>query len=406
MFGNDSKSAIFTQVSPFLTSAKPMTKEGGVVELYGTMGTGISALVLIDGAVCNVTEVKTDHVFCIIGPTRVGLLPLIVTVDGYNYTSNSLAFFADTAKYCESTTPPCNGHGKCDSQGQCLCDEKWAGDLCELKIGGYPGGGVDNGISTLITDQNITFGFSMTSIQEMQLGEVIREIPVGTWKLESNSKENGINKTVFALTMLDVVNVETIIEMSELARTVEFAGLVNNLAPNSMKITVNITGWPYLSELNSLRVIFTSSLVSFPPECTASPSTQVNTDNYQSVKFLKIIKQGVAFYGRFQDRSLSDGRPTYTSNSIVKQDQVDQEIQIGVSLPKCNECIIDPDLSLLITDEGVQSCHPTHSNLTLILAVTFGVIGAVIIVLVVGYIVKKKYYISFQDKSLKMSRRT
>ncbi|EFA86412.1 prefoldin beta-like domain containing protein [Heterostelium album PN500] len=86
-----------------------------------------------------------------------------------------------------------------------------------------------------------------------------------------------------------------------------------------------------------------------------------------SIKYFKVVKNGISFYGRFYDVSVSDGHPTYSFvESIIGNQSNTNNISIGINLSQCQKCLIDPDFSntssttspsILATDPTTNHCN-------------------------------------------------
>ncbi|KAN0026228.1 hypothetical protein ACTFIV_007212 [Dictyostelium citrinum] len=111
-------------------------------------------------------------------------------------------------------------------------------------------------------------------------------------------------------------------------------------------------------------------------------SLSVSNWNYKkNVNYLKISKSGKTLYGRFQDKMLSDGRSTITITKIISKD--DKKVVISLDMPHCNQCLLNPDFSVIINSDFKSSdlCGKQNKKPWLIpVAVTVPVVGCALII--------------------------
>eukprot|EP01133_Synstelium_polycarpum_P005743 gene5743-6646_t len=115
----------------------------------------------------------------------------------------------------------------------------------------------------------------------------------------------------------------------------------------------------------------------------------VNADN---LDFLQVVHDGVTFYGHFLPIALSNGRPTYSRNEIINQTETTQ--LIGLNLPQCQQCIIDPDFSILVEDtNNNDKCAVGKSNKWLVpVIVVVCVVGVAVLGAATALFLSKKKY--------------
>ncbi|GAM22391.1 hypothetical protein SAMD00019534_055660, partial [Acytostelium subglobosum LB1] len=196
-----------------------------------------------------------------------------------------------------------------------------------------------------------------------------------------------------SLKSLMLLNVTVTLDISPNTRTLSFAGQTTTYTPNSLKMTVDISGWSFKSNLNTLRVVMQKdgSLNNATNVCAGSQSV-VEIDKLNNVQFLKVTnKNGVELFGRFLPFALSDGRPSFSRNEIINT--TDTTTLIGINLPQCQHCIIDPDFSVLVDQDTRDACADRSSSsnkwkIPVIVVVT--VVGVAIIVAATSIIIKKK----------------
>eukprot|EP01133_Synstelium_polycarpum_P013254 gene13254-15580_t len=145
--------------------------------------------------------------------------------------------------------------------------------------------------------QGYSFKFSIESIEELDVyGNRSKELLTTRWMF--NQAVNGpVTKLDYLLNNTEPtpgLSVITSIEYSTASRVVEFAGQTMNLPANSIKISVNES-----------------------KDCHGNIIPLTGQDIGNSIKYLSIVKDGVVFYGSFQNHALSNGRPTYSRNELI-----------------------------------------------------------------------------------------
>eukprot|EP01133_Synstelium_polycarpum_P006611 gene6611-7682_t len=169
-------------------------------------------------------------------------------------------------------------------------------------------------------------------------------------------------------------------------RVLEFAGITTTLPANSIKIAVNVIGWRYRSTLNTLRLVFQTQ-VSDPPAAVDCGDT---VDDIGDINYLKVVKGNVTFYGHFLSVGMSDGRRTYSKNEVINH-TTNGLANIGINMPQCSECLIDPSFSVLIsTTFPSKSCE--SKSKTWLIATVVSIVGVVVIAasLTIFMVIKKR----------------
>eukprot|EP01133_Synstelium_polycarpum_P019007 gene19007-22752_t len=200
------------------------------------------------------------------------------------------------------------------------------------------------------------------------------------------------------------INVMALIQHSPSQRVVEFAMTKTTLPPNSIKIAVNITGWRYHSTLNTLRVVFSTQVGDIAPISPCGDEDNVYGDPMDNMllNYLHVIKGNTTFYGHFLPMSLSDGRPTYSKNEVINQ--TTDTTLIGINMPQCSSCLIDPDFSVLINTVSSTSTCSTKSK-AWIIATIVCVVGVMVIGAAIGSWIFYKRHKRFKLQNAKMEQK-
>eukprot|EP01133_Synstelium_polycarpum_P006751 gene6751-7846_t len=184
--------------------------------------------------------------------------------------------------------------------------------------------------------ETMTFIYSIR--ENFYNSTMMREFITDNWVSESI----GQNKWIYSITTPEKSKITLTIDHIEQAKDVNFAGTTLHLDDNTVKVSVNISGWMYAGALNNLQVVIksNSTLLDTPSSCNDEPSSTSFHGDSNTLDYFTIQLKNSLFYGRFIDRVLSDGRPTYSS--VVNLAEPDSTITIGINLPFCRECILDP----------------------------------------------------------------
>eukprot|EP01133_Synstelium_polycarpum_P014969 gene14969-17699_t len=329
LIGHTMKTVQFIQSYPIATSIDPVTTAGGLVTIHGSFGANLDTpSATINNINCPVKSLSSNTLVCQIGQITKGPATVGMIVDGYSYEANGLLYI-----------------------------------IAQFEADG------------------IIFGFSLYSVQELGPdNQVVKEIVTNSW-IYSNTTLGELTSLNYTFNNTADPNApETIaatIDYSTSARTISFAGLNVHISANGLKVSVSVLNWQYSSSLNTLQVVFTTKLGDYPTDCNGNQVIPIVSNKLDdSIEYLKVIRNGLAFYGRFLDRSLSDGRSTYSRNRLLNITP-DKTAFIGISMPQCKSCLLDPDFSLIINPSGSDGCDNSASKWKTIVIAVACVAGAV-----------------------------
>eukprot|EP01132_Coremiostelium_polycephalum_P010788 gene10788-13209_t len=397
----------FVRKFPIVTSYDTIPRNGGIAKVYGSFftldyyfvyqATFRSQNIFIQGVDVNFIILNFPSL-----EPGFGLLEL--NISNYIY-STKLYIEPENIDTCKEDCAP---NGVC-SKSQCVCNEGWSGPTCKTQIT------KDVEQETLfIADvkqpngtysyQDIQYGFSIEGVEEIDSNKkVITYKQVDTWSFTES--------TVGDITIMEYkryydggMYIGCKMEFSNKSRSYTFAGIENHLEPNSIKMTVNITGWNFVSSLNTLRVVMRSQLHKSSDKCSSEESKiQVGNRVDSNLQYFTLTKNGVTFYGRFLDKALSNGKVIYSVTEILETSNNDN-VKIGINLPNCFECILDPDYSLLVQVSDRKTNCDERAKWVLPVAIVVPIVGASAIV-VAAVVLKKKFYFSRSGKSFTVIRR-
>ncbi|EFA80710.1 hypothetical protein PPL_06296 [Heterostelium album PN500] len=402
-----------------IKSISNITSNGGNVDIEGNFGQNpyqVSALAKgnsSDTFSCTFVSINSTVYICTIkGPIKYASLDMLVSANGYtagvNLTVNKVV--VPPLDDC-GTDSKCNGNGQCVS-GRCQCYRNFNGYYCESAI--------DTGVKitpnekqpapTIVTKEGLGFKFNIIAIQELNSQEmVVNEINTTQWNYNVDVKQNLTTHQYLLANQNPGAThaVRALIDHSTSDRTVEFAGETTMYPANTLKLSIEVSNWNYSDRLNHLRVVMVTQIAMMAPptgcESTA-PKQDIGTDDKSNIKFIKLTINDRSFYGRFLSVGLADKTPVTAINEIISNNDNYTDTVIGISIPYCTECVVDPDFSVLLNtgeDNSGQGCNGGSSKArpskTMMIAIIVSVVGAIMIATIVAVVLyyKKKEKIRF-----------
>eukprot|EP00026_Physarum_polycephalum_P005781 Phypoly_transcript_05819.p1 GENE.Phypoly_transcript_05819~~Phypoly_transcript_05819.p1 ORF type:complete len:186 (+),score=18.62 Phypoly_transcript_05819:1180-1737(+) len=145
-----------------------------------------------------------------------------------------------------------------------------------------------------------------------------------------------------------------------------FAGVTTRYAKNTIKLSVEISSWPFLNLQNSLHVNMNSGVAG------AVSCTKKNTDSSNSLRWFMVVVNDTSLYGQFLDKAEIDTKIRNIS-FVLKDEQT-----IAAVLPHFWEyASLDPQFSLLLKDPSANCGKKFNWKLIEILVPTL--VGAAIL---------------------------
>ncbi|EGC40527.1 hypothetical protein DICPUDRAFT_73854 [Dictyostelium purpureum] len=379
---------------------------GGEITLSGWFGQeNTEPKLYIDNKEIKMTStaISSDSFKVTIGPGSVG--PIQV-----NYTQNSILWSGIIYPYLviEKQCPlKCEEHGTCNKvTGTCSCNSGYTGFDCSSPVNNNNNGTethVDNNGTTIIKNQDIGYSISIDSIIELDFtGNSISTLnltnnwifvnKIGTVTTFNQTRDNEDKTQALVILAIEEVN--------DRDKDFTFAGNEFTVTKGGLKMSLSVSNWLYKSNLNTLQVQMSSEISDiqsnncYKDERTSTIESQSNNNNLiDNINYLKITKNGNILYSRFQDKMLSDNRPTTVTAKILSKDKT--SVKIALNLPHCDECLIDPDFSLLITPDYKTDCK-SSKKWVIAVAVVFGVVGLAIFSIVLYLIYKKSTFLKIK----------
>ncbi|KAM9987708.1 hypothetical protein ACTFIZ_003073 [Dictyostelium cf. discoideum] len=404
----------------YVSSIDSVDEMGGDITLYGWFSNSHDNLIVrIDNQDCPVIQntITNVSIQCTVLPGT-GKKPLSIQQNGVSWSGYFI--YETSVKSCLNG---CSKNGDCNiNTGECICRSGYTGFDCSIISGGGGNGNggipssnttVDNNGTTVINNQKTSYQILITKLIEFDVDKnVIQEYTLDNkWLTEiKNTDDNNVNNNnnnnnvyQFSQTLIQSLTnctvSYTVEEIKEKSKHYSFAGYNLTLESGSIKISVSIYNYQYNSFLNNLQLQFQSSVTSDNNDCNQQ-DTDIQNSNNELLNYITIKKDSKIMQARFLNRILSDGRSSIITSELVSKSS--DSVIIGLNLPYCTNCIIDPDFSVLVTTSFKNDCSESERPAYLIpVVVVSGVLGVALVVALSFYIYKKKFVENQLSKTLK-----
>ncbi|KYR00603.1 tenascin C [Tieghemostelium lacteum] len=369
----------FVRMFPIISSIVPSGRAGGLATINGFFGASVSNVTVAIGDQNCQVQSFTSIGISFIAPPGQGSNTLYLKVDSLPYKYYYV--YKEDNIQC---TKDCGPNGVCDTLGSCTCFGLYSGPTCTYLVSNNSV--IINENSTIISSDNTNFEISLRSIQEISYdGSLKREIHLHEtgFKLISRPDENTWN---FGLKLFNLTTISYTVYKVPQDMNITFAGVEMALKKDGIKISVNISKWEFQSSLHTLQLTMGTNIQS-ESECT----TNINSsqDTLDNIDYFTIEQEGKVLYGKFIDQMMSDGKPTYSSTKVLSK--TDNEVIVGISIPHCtNECVIDPNMSVLV-DPSNGCSGSSRSKWLIPTVVVVTVVGGLAIILSAAYMYRKRY---------------
>ncbi|EGC38080.1 hypothetical protein DICPUDRAFT_29272 [Dictyostelium purpureum] len=395
----------------YVSSIEPSTVDGGKVVLHGDFGEYHDNLtVSIGNLECDVISVNETVIECDIGPGE-GVKDVVVFQNSFTWSGLQIYQYISNQISCPNNCTNSN-QGACDLNiGICTCTNGFTGLDCSSKDhveSSLPESNtnvnVDDGTSS-ITNDDIKFETFIGKLIELDLSDnVIESFDLDNKWVLDKEKSNANTYTFLQYIAKVDCTITATFDTIDSDKQISFGGIDFTIEKSSIKISISIENYKYSSVLNrlQLQVTSTANQLSNKNNCnTNDTETNIDFDESQSsyVQLVTISKNGKSFYGRLINRVISDGRNTFISNSLISKNE--DSITIGLNLPHCTQCLIDPDFSVLLKPDfkSSDSCKSKSKNKGYVIpvAVTIPVVAVAAISGLSIFLYKKK----IQNKEMK-----
>ncbi|KAM9992781.1 hypothetical protein ACTFIY_010233 [Dictyostelium cf. discoideum] len=395
--------------SHYITSVIPCTIDGGEVSINGWFGNDqdnhllTSYSVKIGTLPCTVSAINTTTITCNVG-AGTGTKNIIITNSLYPtifFNGVGLFNYQNPIKTCpKSCTSATNG--KCNTvTGDCQCNDAYTGFDCSTLKSTTPipptNSSVDTSSgNTTLSNQYTTYEISIIELNEISFdGSLVISYPLyKNWSFMKNNTDLNIFKFIQTLKNNTCTITYTVEEIKSNEKSFTFGTASFTLKKGAIKLSVLIKDYQYQSTLNTLQLVFYSTSGNdIETDCNQQESLTdtTNVDNQQLSSYIQITKNSKKLIGRFINQVIADSRSTFMSSTILKnKNDDDSSITLGLNLPHCNECLIDPDFSVLVTDDFKDSCGESTRNKWVVpVAVVIPVVTIAAIIVIVSILYRK-----------------
>ncbi|EGG15953.1 hypothetical protein DFA_09624 [Cavenderia fasciculata] len=428
---------------PVLSSGTYDKQDNKLISLFGNFGpyNQANVSVLVNSTLdCVVTYKSQYNINCTLGsnPTA-GLVSFQIQVDNLNGSAKDLFYIhlnngtnggttttssttggggGETAQEkCQRKTSNCYGHGKCDVNGVCQCELNYQPlDNCLTKI-------INNTIQPNNTSptpafniDGVTFLFEVVAIQEIGIdNELIFELLTNKWNSNiTNSSDTTIAVYNLNHTLGNTTIITSTISFSSKPRDIPFGSQVLHINPIQLNCRImslvgdTLQSYQHyeLSLKQRSTIIKQSSLIVKDIPIDSLTFDQMSS----SLQYLRVIKDNIQFTGRFIDYVLSDGREAFSRTYVINQtsvqgsDDKQSNILLGIGMPQCQSCVLDPDFSPLIVDKSNDSgCDSQSNTWRIIVGVVVGGVALLAISAASVFFYRKKW--SHQRQEISMNSR-
>ncbi|EGC34590.1 hypothetical protein DICPUDRAFT_15792, partial [Dictyostelium purpureum] len=404
----------------YISSVEPTTQLGGIVTLGGWFGSINQNITIMIGSnqcmILSEKDISPTEIKCSI-PPGTGKHSINMTQNNLAWVGNNLYTYLPIVVKCPND---CNGNGEC-IDGICFCNNEYIGTSCDIKINNNSNNNnnnnntnnnnnnnsneipkTNNNVNTStgsieINNEQDQYTVEIISIIELDIaGTNVREYPLDKKWLFSN-KTNSIYQ--FTQYLKDQ-NINCIIsyQIEEVLsnKNFSFAGINFMVPMGGLKLSLSIKNYSFLSSLNTLQVLISSSIGENENvgknkcnnQTTVIESDQNKEEEFQTMASITIFKNEKVLIGRFINRAIVDNEKTTLISTSLKE-KTNNSIIVSINLPHSRNYLLDPDFSLLVKSNFIQTCNENKKNWLVPVAVVLPTIGAATIGLGAFFLVKK-----------------
>ncbi|KAF2071118.1 hypothetical protein CYY_007566 [Polysphondylium violaceum] len=403
-------SAVNTKSNEYLIQGARFGLVAADVSIKVTQSNGVDSYLIKNFISFSFEAIATDQIDSYDGKD----ITIQIFVDGVASNIYSISIAHDSSSSGTTNQPFCITDAKCGGSlqgqcknGNCVCINPYYGIDCTSKL-------IDNSTQTINqTVPSVTIDYkslsslvSIYSLKELDMnGGLLSEHVFRDWNYTQ------AKNTYFYKTFVQNTEIKVTLEKFEQETNITFAGSNIIMQPLSIKYTIDLGPYPFVSSLNSLQLVMRAGI-----ETTEKDSCSVvesGVDNNSEIDYCRVQINDVSLYGRFIKRGIVDSRIRSITNTISDDKATSSSSStnsfIGINIPNYKRFVkIDPDFSVLVDSvpansrAGSQcssSLKESKSGLSVGQIVGIAVGGAVflliLIFLILLFITRK-----FEDKTI------
>ncbi|EAL66213.1 hypothetical protein DDB_G0282707 [Dictyostelium discoideum AX4] len=438
----------FSVTQPIITDSSAIDNDGGDLWLYGRGFKSTNKVVILSSngeSYSSAMTVPSDSVILIknIKPTNDSINVHLTNIQQPTILSNTFTIFpkvyyfnysaptpTPTSTISPTPTPTnkpqiclgnpvCGGSekGYCKENVGCICFSPYVGLDCSSKVIIIPQpkpnedkpttiiDNKNNNSSNVNNNYQVTSNISIIAIREVNSinGEQVKIHYIDKWYYNSiSSTISNYQSTIINNNITTTINVT--LEWFEKKSNITFANQELIMNPSTIKYTVELSSYKFSNKLNNLQVIIEAQIQSNEKDiCSGKEFGDTTLDNSN---YIKLQVSSNSIYGRFLKRGIVDGETVTIANelldsklnSISNENNVQSYIGIVVGQYETS-VIIDPDFSLLLDNQAVNSnspnsiCSSSGSSLTksqLAGIIVGSIVFFIVLVIIVGIILFSK----------------
>ncbi|KAM9959831.1 hypothetical protein ACTFIR_000932 [Dictyostelium discoideum] len=444
----------FSVTQPIITDSSAIDNDGGDLWLYGRGFKSTNNVVILSSngeSYSSVMTVSSDSVILIknVKPTNDSINVQLTNIQQPTILSNTFTIFpkvyyfnysapTPTPTFTSSPTPTstnsptptnkpqiclgnpvCGGSekGYCKENVGCICYSPYVGLDCSSKVIIIPQPKPNEDKPTIIIDNKnnnssnvnnnyqIKSNISIIAIREVNSvnGEQVKIHYIDKWYYNSISPTiSNYQSTIINNNITTTINAT--LEWFENKSNITFANQELIMNPSTIKYTVELSSYKFSNKLNNLQVIMEAQIQSNENDiCSGKEFGDTTLDNSN---YIKLQVSSNSIYGRFLKRGIVDGKTVTISNELLdsKLNSISNENNvhsyIGIVIGQYEtSVIIDPDFSLLLDNQAVNSnspnsiCSSSESSLTksqLAGIIVGSIVFFIVLVIIVGIILFSK----------------
>ncbi|KAN0035733.1 hypothetical protein ACTA71_005021 [Dictyostelium dimigraforme] len=375
----------------FVSSVSPSYTKGGNASFYGWFSNVNSDLnILIGSNNCSPIYIINENLIICNAPRGSGEHSIQIDQNSIQYTLNKAYKYQTEIKSCPNNCISVN-NGKCNSEnGFCECNNNWFGYDCGFLKGTNNRTDLPESISSInlqtgdisFLNQQTNFEILITSLLELDINN--NQVAIYQLNKQWTSLKNDSKIYTFTQNIQSGGGCTITYMIEEILndKIVSFGDIDYKIEKDSLKVTISIENYNY--SINRLE-----NKKSTNDECNDDTVEIKNLNQDESLNYLTIKKDGKVLNARFIDRVESDGRSTYMSTEVVSK--TGESMVIGMNLPHfIKKCIIDPDFSVLLSQDFVKSCDDnTNKNWIIPVAVVVPCFAIASILIILFFTFKK-----------------
>ncbi|KAM9998402.1 hypothetical protein ACTFIY_008049 [Dictyostelium cf. discoideum] len=439
----------FSVTQTIITDSSGIDNDGGDLWLYGRGFKSTNKVVILSSngeSYSSSMTVLSDSVILIknVKPTNNSINVHLTNIQQSTILSNTFTIFPKVYYFNYSATTPtptptstisptptnkpqiclgnpvCGGSekGYCKENVGCICYSPYIGLDCSSKVIIIPQPKPNEDKPTTIIDNKnnnssnvnnnnyqVTGNISIIAIREINSinGEQVKIHYIDKWYYNSiSSTISNYQSTIINNNITTTINAT--LQWFENKSNITFANQELIMNPSTIKYTVELSSYKFSNKLNNLQVIIEAQIQSNENDiCSGKEFGDTTLDNSN---YIKLQVSSNSIYGRFLKRGIVDGKTvTITNelldsklNSISNENNVQSYIGIVIGQYETS-VIIDPDFSLLLDNQAVNSnspnsiCSKSESSLTksqLAGIIVGSIVFFIVLVIIVGIILFSK----------------